>query len=115
MNSYNNEINKLGLYSRQSKESTKELRNYEKRCKKIIQVENEFRCEMLEYLYTIAYPPVAGRGGSFEVPALTKEKAKNMQKKNPRVEKAVAKLYTIPIKKVEGCDPKKLDVIARIK
>lgn len=58
MTAYNNDSNKLQLYNRSIKDSMKELKNYEKRLKKINQVENEFRWEMLEYLYTIAYPAV---------------------------------------------------------
>lgn len=36
----------------------KDLKNFERRCKKILQVENAYREEILEYLYTIAYPMV---------------------------------------------------------
>ena len=36
----------------------KDLKLFEKRCKKILAVENYYREEMLEYLYTLAYPNV---------------------------------------------------------
>lgn len=115
MNAYNNDANKLSLYSRSTKDSLKELKNYEKRLKKINQVENEFRFEILEYMYTIAYPVVAMRAGGFEVPSITKEKAKNLQKKNPKVQKAVENLYKMALKNVGTADPKKLDAIAKQK
>ena len=118
MSSQSHEMNKLKCFQKQTKEATKELRNYEKRVKKIIQIENEYRTEMLEQLYSIAYPQVlsrGGRGGNFEVPAITKERAKNLQKKNPKIEKAVAKVYTMPLKKVGDLDPRKIDAIAKIK
>lgn len=115
MTALNNQVNKLNLYNRCTKDSLKELKSYEKRLKKINQVENEFRFEMLEYLYTIAYPVVALRAGGFEVPAIAKEKSKLLQKKSPKVEKAVENLYKMALKNVSGCDPKKLDAIAKQK
>lgn len=91
----------------------KELKNYEKRLKKINVVENEFRVEMLEYLYTIAYPTVTFKTGSFEVPSITKEKARALQKKCPKVQKAVENLYKMQLKNVSTVDPKKLELIAK--
>ena len=91
----------------------KELKNYEKRLKKINMVENEYRFEVLEYLYTIAFPAVTLKTGSFEVPAITKEKARALQKKCPKVQKAVDNLYKMQLKNVASVDPKKLDLIAK--
>lgn len=76
-------------------------------------VENEYRLEMLEYLYTIAYPAVTLKTGSFEVPSIAKEKAKTVQKKCPKVQKAVDNLYKMQIKNVATVDPKKLELIAK--
>ena len=95
------------------KESLKELRNYEKRLKKINVIENEYRNELLEYMYTIGYPLVALKTGAFEVPAISKEKAKALQKKAPKVQKAVDNLYKMQIKNIAACDPKKLELIAK--
>jgi hypothetical protein len=39
-------------------EEINEIKNYSKRVKKIIGVENEYREGMLEYLYSICYPNI---------------------------------------------------------
>lgn len=95
----------------------KDLKLFEKRCKKILMVENYYREEMLEYLYTLAYPNVRypNAGKNFQVPAIVRERAKLLDKKNEKVEKAVMKIYTISQKKVGEVDPKKLDAIIKIK
>lgn len=46
------------------KEQIKELKEYEKRSRKILMVENYLRENMLEYLYEFAYPvkpPIQGK------------------------------------------------------
>ena len=76
----------------------KDLKLFEKRCKKILSVENYYREEMLEYLYSLAYPNVRypNAGKNFQIPAIVRERAKLLDKKNEKVEKAVMKIYTIP-------------------
>ena len=54
----NNEMNKLKLANKGIKEILKDLKSYEKRCKKIISLENYYREECLAYLYECSYPPI---------------------------------------------------------
>ena len=94
MQSWNQKINQLKLAQKSIKEQSKDLRTFEKRTLAIIKVENEYRLEMLEYLYTIAYPraqlpKVAGRPGCFQIPSIARDKARTIEKKNEKVERAV--------------------------
>ena len=49
-------LNNLKLYQKKMKEQIKDLKEFEKRSKKILMVENYLRENMLEYLYEFAYP-----------------------------------------------------------
>jgi hypothetical protein len=58
MTGYNGQLNQLKLYQKTLKDQMKDLKLFEKRCKKILSVENYYREEILEYLYSLAYPLV---------------------------------------------------------
>jgi len=100
------------------KEQLKDIKSYEKRVSKICKIENEYRTEMLEHLYSLCYPmfplPKAGKAGFVQVPSTVRDRAKAIEKKNEKVEKAVGKMYIIPMKKVGDVDPKRLDYIIKV-
>ena len=73
---------------------------------------------MLEHLYSLCNPmfplPKGGKAGSVQIPSTIKDRAKAIEKKNEKVEKAVIKMYLIPMKKVGDVDAKRLDYIIKI-
>jgi len=84
------------------KEQMKDLKGYEKRICKIIKIDNIYREELLEYLYALCHPNLnnwpskAGvKPGLYQIPSNFRDKAKNLEKKNEKIEKALVKMYLI--------------------
>jgi len=58
--------------------------------------------------------PKAGKVGFVQIPSTIRDRAKAIEKKNEKVDKAVGKMYVIPMKKVGDVEPKRLDYIIKI-
>ena len=51
----------------------------------------------------------------FTVPAINRDRAKQLENKVPKVEKAIVKIYGLTQKKLAEVDPKKIDAILKMK
>ena len=51
----------------------------------------------------------------FSIPAIQRERAQYLEKKVPKIEKAIMKIYGLTQKKLTEVDPKKVDAILKMK
>ena len=106
-------LNNLKLYQKKMKEQIKDLKEYDKRSRKILMVENYQRESMLEYLFEFAYPvkpPMAGK--PMQISIQDRDKTQKFTKKAMKVDKAIMKLYTLPIRRVNDLKPDKFESLA---